>query len=258
MNQKIASILQLPGNKFFKAMPSTLLMRGNQLVVGTTQDETDVEKEALPFKVVPHPPPVVLNATTGFLLPHFDLHTVRNEYVVCGVPHIDQLHSFILDERFDVETEVTESVRDCFNEPVVEKRFRAVRNASCDYCESYLPWNGNYDVLATLSPQQCVLRAIDLNDRTALNQTMSWYTLGYLQQHANACGFAQKAVRLERWDMLKELALYFDADCAGCEETPLGVAAAKGRLPALEHLLDEEKGEGLRGVVGRCLLSWWR
>eukprot|EP00438_Fugacium_kawagutii_P035548 Skav214504 [mRNA] locus=scaffold1011:356928:371333:- [translate_table: standard] len=240
-------------NEFATTMPSTLLMRGNQLVVGTTQDETDVDKEALPFKVVPHPPPLVLRAATGFLQPHFDLNRIRSEYVLCQVADIGQLNASVSDERFDVETRVTQSGRDCLNEPIVEKRFRAVRKASCDYWESYLPWNGNYDILATLSPHRCLLRAIDLNDRIALNQTMSWLTSGYVRDNGQTCDVLQKAVRLERLDMLDDLAEYFDLDCAGCVETPLGVAAAEGRLQVLKHLLDDEDQDDVDGLRG---LNW--
>ena len=219
-------------------MSSALLMRGNQLVVGTSEDETDLEEEALPFRVVPHPPPVLLKlqTTKGFLQSHFDVNNKRSEYFACDIPHIDELNGLISDDRFRVKTEVVGMGRDCLNQPVVQKRFRAVRSDSCSYAEHYLPWNDNYDILATFSPQRCFLEAIDLNDSVALNQTFNGFNAAYLQEYGQRCDILQKAVRLDRLDMLEDLAKHFP-DCVGCKETPLGVAAAEGKLEAMRRLL---------------------
>ena len=231
------------GNVFAKTMPSTLLMRGNQLVIGTTQDETNIENEALPFRVVLHAPPVVLNATPpGFLLPHFDFN--NKQYALCAASKIDQLNASVPDARFHVVPHAVQVMgRDCLHHPIMQKSFRAERTNSCKYCSWYIVADQD-DVQATLSPEACVLEAIDLNDPVALKKILSDFSSAFLRAKGKTCNVLQKVIRLERWELLPDVAKHFDVDCHGCKETPLGVAAAEGRVEALKRLLAKDQREG--------------
>ena len=234
------------GNVFAKTMPSTLLMRGNQLVIGTTQDETNIENEALPFRVVLHAPPVVLNATPpGFLLPHFDFN--NKQYALCAASKIDQLNASVPDARFHVVPHAVQVMgRDCLHHPIMQKSFRAERTNSCKYCSWYIVADQD-DVQATLSPEACILEAIDLNDPVALKKILSDFSSAFLRAKGKTCNVLQKVIRLERWELLPDVAKHFDVDCHGCKETPLGVAAAEGRVEALKRLL--AKGPEGGGII---------
>ena len=88
-------------------------MRGDQLVVGTSQDETNIEKQALPLKILMHPPPSSLNATHGFLLPPFHVSNKRSDYAACGMQSVHMVHASAMDTRFQVLEEVVELNQDC-------------------------------------------------------------------------------------------------------------------------------------------------
>lgn len=62
-------------------MPYDSLMKATQLVLATTQDETDAEEEAVPLKIVPHPPPITLSTDMGLLLPEFQVENKRSEHL---------------------------------------------------------------------------------------------------------------------------------------------------------------------------------
>lgn len=123
----------------------------------------------------------------------------------------------------------------------MQKSFRAERTNSCKYCSRYIVAD-QYDVRATLSPEACILEAIDLNDPVALKKILSDFSSAFLRAKGKTCNVLQKVIRLERWELLPDVAKHFDVDCHGCKETPLGVAAAEGRVEALKWLLAKDVG----------------
>lgn len=253
-------------NVFEAVLPSDVLMRGDQLVVGTTQDETNIEKQAFPLKILMHPPPISLNATHGFLLPPFHVSNKRSDYVACNMKSVHMVHASALDARFQAREEVVELNQDCLGSHVTQKRFWAVRNENCEYCDQYPLWNENYDVSVIMSTQKCIEEAIDLDDGKALeNITSDSLWAGFLKEHGKTCGFAERAVRLERLKAMEDLLKIFDLNCNGCKETPLGVAAAEGKMKALKWLLnkteiqvdavDENNFTALVRAVRHCQLN---
>ena len=251
-------------NVFEAVLSSDALIRGDQLVVGTSQDETNIEKQALPLKILMHPPPSSLNATHGFLLPPFHVSNKRSDYAACGMQSVHMVHASAMDTRFQVLEEVVELNQDCLGSRITQKRFWAVRNESCEYCDQYPLWNENYDVSVIMSTQKCIEEAIDLDDGKALENITSLWA-GFLKEHGQTCGFAERAVRLERLKAMEDLLKIFDLNCNGCKETPLGVAAAEGKMKALTWLLnkteiqvdavDENNFTALVRAVRHCQLN---
>ena len=117
-----------------------------------------------------------------------------------------------------------------------------------------------------MSTQKCIEEAIDLDDGKALeNITSDSLWAGFLKEHGQTCGFAERAVRLERLKAMEDLLKIFDLNCNGCKETPLGVAAAEGKMKALTWLLnkteiqvdavDENNFTALVRAVRHCQLN---
>ncbi|CAE7869335.1 mask, partial [Symbiodinium sp. KB8] len=256
-------------SRFFRiTKPAALLMQASQLLVATTPDDTDAEEQALPLKIVPHPPPVYLNVSggMGMLLPEFSMNNRRSGYVICAVRDLTAVHGSTLDARFHVEEDVVRLSRDCSGELVEQKRFRAVRNDSCEYWDRYEPWSDNFDVAVTLSPEACLNEAIDLDIASAWKDAgFSHWSENMAKHHRKSCSALQRAVRLERVDVLPELLKHWDVNCDGCKETPLGAAASEGRMRSLKLLLhtpkvnlnvaDEDGGTPLLRAAQHCQVA---
>eukprot|EP00438_Fugacium_kawagutii_P010176 Skav235868 [mRNA] locus=scaffold1693:348437:350816:- [translate_table: standard] len=228
-------------NIFSVSMSSEVLIQSAQLVVSTTLDQTDAEEQAVPLRIVPHSPPIVLSigsgSNAGFLLPAFNVNNRRNDYAVCGLPDVRLVQGEDVDSRFGVDMRVLELEEDCFRDKVSQKQFWAFRNDSNTNSAWYPPWNDNYDVAVTLSPQRCLNEAIDLGDITAVQRIMDWIPEGQPKHYQNSCRLLQRAIRLDRPHMIPELLKFLDPGCENCTETPLGVAAAEGKLEAMDLLL---------------------
>lgn len=224
-----------------------LLMRNMQLLVATTEDQTDAEEDAVLLRIVPHPPPILLetNVTEGFFIPDFDIAQQRSNYAACKMANPSFVEGVVQDARFKVVPTVVMLGKNCFGEPKMQKRFSAVRipeqkEQNCTYCNSYQAWNEDYDVAATFSYEQCLYDAIDLADTDKLRQIAT--IIGrYGSQHTSCFEVLPRAIRVGRTDttMMKVLLENnFDPSCVGCPEMPLQAAAASGFLPAMEVLLD--------------------
>ncbi|CAE7777586.1 ankrd52 [Symbiodinium sp. CCMP2456] len=224
------------------SMPdSFFLMRGFQLLLCATQDETDAEELVLPIRIVPHAPPIFLKAASGFLLPDASVNSQRAEYVACNMSDLDPVVGKGLDKRFRAEEEVVYLKRDCTKHDVWQKRFRVVRKDKCEYCDRYSPWNENYDVAVTLSPEFCFNEAIEMDNSTTWRDVQAW--IPDIRDSQKACGFAERAVRLEHLHIMPKLLDVFDANCADCDQTPLGVAAAEDKTDAMSLILAADNVE---------------
>ena len=221
------------------SLPARVIMQSTQLEIATTQDPTDAQVQAVPFRIVPHVPPFKLITSLGFLLPEYTIDNRRSEYAACYLPSLSSIQALPMDDRFHVEDQLVETGKDCLGHPVLQKRFWAVRSQQCDFCGRYQPWNELYDVAVILSPERCLTEAIDLGDLKALRTISSrWiFNAGKKQK----CGVLQLAVRLGRLKLIPELLQHWDPDCPGCDETPLGVAAMEGNVAAMNLLLDSQR-----------------
>ena len=232
-------------NRFSTTVPAeTLLMRNMQLLVATTEDETDAEEQAVLLRIVPHPPPILLsqNATEGFFVPDFDTAQQRSNYAACQIPNPSLVEGRVPDTRFKVAYTVVILGKSCLGDVKEQKRFSAVRrDQSCTYCQSYQPWNEDYDVAATFSFEQCLYDAIDLGDNNKLQQIATTIA-HYRSEKASSCyQVIPRAIHVGRTDttMLKTLLHNkFDPSCAGCPEMPLQAAASVGLVSAMNMLLD--------------------
>eukprot|EP00438_Fugacium_kawagutii_P028145 Skav213025 [mRNA] locus=scaffold2312:323272:327611:- [translate_table: standard] len=207
------------GSKISTVFNATLgndaLLHSVELEVATTQDETDAEEMTLPVRIVSHPPPISLafrqdsrsQDFQGFFLPDFDVDKKRSEYFACSLPSLDQVTAQPSDIRFSrMKTEVVNIGKDCFDHVVSQKRFSSLRNESKDelpYSDRYLPWNENFDIAVTLSPEQCLNQAIDLDKVEALRKLRTWYHVNSDIQ--KTCPVVQRAARLGRLAVIKEL-----------------------------------------------------
>ena len=219
-----------------------LLMRNMLLSVATTEDQTDAEKQVVLLRIVPHPPPASIYVTEGFLVPDFDIAQQRRNYAACMIGDPSIVDSFAWDPRFKVASEVVILGKGCLGDVKKQKRFSAVRkDQNCTYCQSYQPWNEDYDVAATLSDEQCLYDAIDLGDNNKL-QKIATTIADYYSEHTSSCYEAiPRAIHVGRTNttMLKTLLdNKFDPSCAGCPEMPLQAAASGGFVSAMEMLLN--------------------
>ena len=229
-------------NVFVVSMPADILLtRELQLAVSTTQEETDAEEQALPLRVVPHAPPLKLINDTGLLLPHFAMDAKRSEYAACLLSDLKHMHAEAFDKRFRVQEQTVELARDCFDLPVMQKRFRALRSDPCQDCGEYQAWADNYDVAVTLSTQACLDEALNLGEATIFKRIAHTLPCGRVKTHQARCGLLQRAVRLDRWQLITELPTCWDRECTNCTETPLAVAASENKLDALTSLLDSRQ-----------------
>jgi len=220
------------------------LMRNMQLVVATTEDETDAEEQAVLLRIVPHPPPILLrqNVKAGFFVPDFDTAQQRSNYAACKIGNPSLVTGHVPDTRFEVASTVVILGKSCLGDVKEQKRFSAVRkNQSCTYCHSYQPWNEDYDVAATFSYEQCLYDAIDLGDNNKL-QKIAEDIANYGSEETSSCyEVIPRAIHVGRTNttMLKTLLdNKFDPSCAGCPEMPLQAAASGGFVSAMEMLLD--------------------
>ena len=231
-------------HRFSTTVPAQeLSMRDMILLVATTEDQTDAEKQVVLLKLIPHPPPMLLsqNVTKAFFVPDYDIAQQRT-YAACNVagnPSLVEGH--VPDTRFKVETKVVILGQSCLGGLKEQKRFRAVRtDQSCAYCQNYLPWNVDYDVAATFSYEQCLYAAIDLRDDDKLQKIAT--TMNYHPDLTSSCyEVIPRAIQVGRTDttMLKTLLdSKFDPSCAGCPEMPMQTAASGGFVSAMEMLLD--------------------
>ncbi|CAK8992716.1 unnamed protein product [Durusdinium trenchii] len=251
-------------NIFNVSMPYDSLMKATQLVLATTQDETDAEEEAVPLKIVPHPPPITLSTDMGLLLPEFQVENKRSEYAGCDLNHLDRVNASVADDRFHVQVEVVNLGKDCSGFLTRQKRFRAVRTdastTSCDYCDHYPSWNEFYDVAVTLSPEQCINEAIEANNVEAVHRINSWAFGDQITKNwekvKKTCGVVQRAASLGRVEVMKELLLNstWDANCSGCASTPLGDAAAGGKTQVVQLLFDHGVDAGAEDAHNRTAL----
>ena len=161
-------------NRFSTTVPAqTLLMRNMQLLVATTQDETDAEEQAVLLRIVPHPPPILLsqNVTEGFFVSRF-WHSSAKKQLCC----LQDWQSIPCGRSF-----AWHSFQSCINSRDIGEKLlgwcegtkafqRSPSRSSCTYCQSYQPWNEDYDVAATFSYEQCLYDAIDLGDNNKLQQ----------------------------------------------------------------------------------------
>ena len=231
-------------NRFSTTVPAQkFLMRNMQLVVATTEDETDAEEQAVLLRIVPHPPPIRLsqNATEGFFVPDFDTAQQRSNYAACNIGNPSLVEGHVPDTRFEVASTVVILGKNCLGDVKEQKRFSAVRrDQSCTYCQSYQPWNEDYDVAATFSYEQCLYDAIDLRDNNKLQQIATTIAT-YRSEEVSSCyEVIPRAIRVGRTDttMLKTLLHNkFDPSCAGCPEMPLQAAASVGLVSAMKMLL---------------------
>ncbi|CAE7381203.1 PFDN6 [Symbiodinium sp. CCMP2456] len=231
-------------NVFNVSIPVEELFETIQLAVGTTQDQTDAEEQALPLRIVPHAPPPVLSTDKGILLPSVSISNQRSEYKACEMPDLDSVHAAVLDDRFRVEDHLVDMGVDCFKRNVLQKRFRVVRNQSCDYCDCYQAWSDSYDIAVTTSPQQCLLEAIRVGDRNAsarISKSISPRLARIHRRSGSTCGIVQTAVRLGQVRMIPYLLKKWGPNCRNCPETPLGVAATEGNIEAMNLLLGHPK-----------------
>ena len=219
-----------------------LLMKNMQLLVATTEDQTDAEEDAVLLRIVPHPPPILLrtNVTEGFFIPDFDIAQQRSNYAACKMANASFVEGVVQDARFKVVSTVVMLGRNSFGERKMQKRFSAVRipEQNCTYCNSYQAWDQDYDVAATFSYEQCLYDAIDLADSDKLRQLAT--IIGRCgSQHTSCFEVLLGAIVRTDTTMLKVLLENnFDPSCVGCPEMPLQAAAASGFLPAMEVLLD--------------------
>ncbi|CAE7203676.1 Ankrd17 [Symbiodinium sp. CCMP2456] len=223
---------------FAISMRPQLLMQSTQIVVATTPDDTDAEEQALPLRILAHPPPITLTADSGFLLPEFSLRNRRSVYAAC-TSKLESVHGSIFDKRFDIKERTVELGHDCSGHAVIQKRFWAERDRSCKYWNRYQPWNENYDVAVTLSPEHCLNEAVYFGSIATLQELRDWSEAMATKQ--KSCAVVQRAVRFDRPDMVKELLKFWSPNCAGCKETPLGVAASEGNREVLELLLKDPR-----------------
>ena len=223
-----------------------LLMRNMLLSVATTEDQTDAEKQVVLLRIVPHPPPTGIflrrNVTKGFLVPDFDIAQQRSNYAACMIGNPTIVEGVVPDPRFEIASEVVILGKSCLGDVKKQKRFSAVRaDQSCTYCQSYQPWNEDYDVAATLSDEQCLYDAIDLGDNNKL-QKIATTIADHYSEHTTSCyEVIPRAIHVGRTDttMLKTLLdNKFDPSCAGCPDMPLQAAASRGFVSAMEMLLD--------------------
>ena len=230
-------------NRFSTTVPTKeLLMHNMELLVSTTEDQVDaVDEKAVLLRIVPHPPPILLskNVTEGFFVPDFDIAQQRSNYAACKIGNPSLVEGHLSDARFKVVSTVVSLGESCLGDLKEQKRFSAVRaDQSCTYCQSYQPWNEDYDVAATFSYEQCLYDAIDLGDNNKLQQiAMTTARLKTSSCHE----VIPRAIQVGRADttMLRTLLdNKFDPSCVGCAETPLEAAAAGGFLSAMKLLLD--------------------
>eukprot|EP00435_Cladocopium_sp_Y103_P060280 s109_g22.t1 len=232
-------------NVFNVSVPAISLLQSTELDVATTQDETDAEEERLALRIIPHPPPVSINfeadnTSKAFMLPPFAVNNKRSEYVACFLPNLKALHGNVSDTRFRADEKEVNLGNDCFGVAQTQKRFRSVRNTSCEFCDRYKAWNENFDVAVTLSVEGCLMQTIDLDRFDDLQRLKGW--IHVTKESEQKCSVLQKAVRLDRVKMIKELLekpISWDVNCDKCDETPLGVAAAEGKMESLKFLLQQ-------------------
>ena len=129
------------------------------------------------------------------------------EYAACGLRSLDHVNAQPSDSRFSrIEAEVVNIGKDCFEHVVSQKRFLTLRKEHPDalpYGDRYLPWNENFDIAVTLSPEQCLNQAIDLDKVEALQKLQSWYQVN--DRFQKDCPVVQRAARLGRLAVIKEL-----------------------------------------------------
>ena len=233
-------------NRFSTTVPAKeLLMQNMELLVATTEDHADtVDEQTVLLRIVPHPPPILLskNVTEGFFVPDFDIAQQRSNYAACKIGNPSLVEGHLSDARFEVVSTVVSLGESCLGDLKEQKRFSAVRaDQSCTYCQSYQPWNDDYDVAATFSYEQCLYDAIDLQDNNKLQQIATTIASFQSEKKSSCHEVIPRAIQVGRADttMLKTLlANKFDPSCVGCAETPLEAAAAGGFLSAMKLLLD--------------------
>eukprot|EP00438_Fugacium_kawagutii_P018645 Skav235465 [mRNA] locus=scaffold1451:87309:88999:+ [translate_table: standard] len=230
LKPKIGSDSQI-SSVFEKLMPLDFLMEVSQLLIATTQDETDYMTEVWPLRIVLHPPPIQVFANLGFLLPEFAIEKKRTQYFACNMANLTVVTAHISDQRFQVKDRLVPLPPDCFDYPVEQKRFWAVRSDSKFY---YRRWSDyNYDVEVTFSPEACLHEAIAM-DMTDVIQRIAHVIPSEIRQKHSSCAILQRAIREEQQsgtghEMLPELLKFWDPNCPGCRETPLGVAATEAQ-----------------------------
>ena len=130
---------------------ASLMMQNIQLVVATTPDATDSQRRALPLRIEPHPVPIQLIASNGFLLPDFNVNNKRSEYKACRIQTLEEVNGSTADPRFEVHRSVVDFGFSCFGKPDPVKRMRlwATHVKPCEYGQSYESWSDGYDVAAT-------------------------------------------------------------------------------------------------------------
>ena len=225
---------------FSISLPAWAMLRSTQLEIATALDPTnDARNQAVPFRIVPRAPPFELTTRHGFFLPDYAMENRRSEYMACYMSDLTHVQASSLDARFHVEDQFLEMGTDCLGHPVFQKRLWAVRIEQCDYCSRYQFWGDLYDVAVTLSPERCLKEAIDLGNLTALRILEERWIFNKGKE--DRCGVLQMAVRLGRLQLIPDLLKYWDRNCPGCDETPLGVAAAVGNVDAIHMLIKNQE-----------------
>ncbi|CAE7815346.1 unnamed protein product [Symbiodinium sp. CCMP2456] len=164
-------------NMFRASVEAEILLQDAtlQLLISSTQDETDVESQDVPLVLKSHPPPIYLKAAgQGFFLPPLQNQIQReSNYAFCGqYSRTADLLWTVLDDRFEVSVAPEQNnEKDCQAKFPEIQQLRAVRRqtAQCaPWCSRYRPWAEDYDLRVVHSNSRCLTAAVQLFNTSAV------------------------------------------------------------------------------------------